>query len=381
MRKNLLLLLALCLFPLTAFAYIPYIEGYVTFPDNTTMRDIDVTVCVTGYICRSTGTDYRGYYRIDTLHANDDSKVSVYFYTISPPAPKTGLWGSRSDAFVVTNACRTRDWTGTCSNPGMIVHGTLYPSPHYPTAIYPSNGATDIPTTGLVLRWHDGLDDDRRIYPVRYDLYAAGYDIEPTLYASDVPCNGSNGQCQFTVPQALQPATYYRWYAKAKLNAYGHVLTRKAPDARFSSAPAPSSSYAFRTYYGYFLSAENGGGGAVSARPWTVGAAEKFRIVDTNGGALADGDAVHLQAQNGMWVVALWGGGGPVDANSTTAGAAETFTIRKRNGTGNILASDPVALQCSNGMYVTAEGGGGREVNCNRLNAAEWETFTIYPQN
>ncbi|HYC90087.1 MAG TPA: hypothetical protein VEO54_12805 [Thermoanaerobaculia bacterium] len=115
MRKKLLLLLALCLFPLTAFAYIPYIEGYVIFPDNTTMRDIDVTVCVTGYLCRSTGTDYRGYYRIDTLHANDDSKVSVYFYTISPPAPKSGLWGSRSDAFAVTNACRTRDWTGTCS--------------------------------------------------------------------------------------------------------------------------------------------------------------------------------------------------------------------------------------------------------------------------
>ena len=101
------------------------------------------------------------------------------------------------------------------------------------------------------------------------------------------------------------------------------------------------------------------------AGPW-----EAFTLVDINGGDLADGDKVALQAMNGQYVCAEQGGGGVVNANRAALGPWETFTFKR-------LAGGKVALQAMNGQYVCAEGGGGRELVANRAALGPWETFTM----
>ncbi|MFL6235809.1 MAG: fascin domain-containing protein [Thermoanaerobaculia bacterium] len=132
----------------------------------------------------------------------------------------------------------------------------------------------------------------------------------------------------------------------------------------------------FRTYYGYYLSAANGGGSSVNAQPTGIGTYEQFSLVDLNGGPLMDGDPVTFQSANGSWVVAESGGNSTVNANRASPHEWETFTIHK-NGGGVIYNGDNVSLSSYYGYYVVAEGGGGGQVNCNRTAAAQWETFTI----
>ena len=145
----------------------------------------------------------------------------------------------------------------------------------------------------------------------------------------------------------------------------------------------------FRTFYGRWVGAVNGGGAGVDAVSLSAGTSQKWQLVDMNGGSLMSGDQVRLRTSSGTYYMVAEGcGGGVVNANRTVPGPWETFTIKKISPstyavlTGVILPGDSIALQanpqCGVGtFYVVAEGGGGGAVNANRTVPREWETFVI----
>ncbi|HYH05576.1 MAG TPA: hypothetical protein VEK11_00815 [Thermoanaerobaculia bacterium] len=134
---------------------------------------------------------------------------------------------------------------------------------------------------------------------------------------------------------------------------------------------------ALRTVLNNYVSAVNGGDGAVNATPATIGLNERFVIIDTNGGSLNSGDPVYLQVRNGKYLTAVNGGGGSLTASQIAPGTNETFTIAKANGgTGAIVNGNAITLRSALNYYVVAEGGGGQALNCNRTVVGPWETFT-----
>ncbi|HEV3484697.1 MAG TPA: hypothetical protein VG106_04775, partial [Vicinamibacterales bacterium] len=135
----------------------------------------------------------------------------------------------------------------------------------------------------------------------------------------------------------------------------------------------------FRSWNSHYVSAVNGGDAAVNADPTAIGLNERFVIVDSNGGSLVSGDAVHLQSRSGKFLSAVGGGGSNLTANQTGTGTFETFTIFKQNGTGTIANGDSVAFRSSGGYYIVAEptGTSGTPLNCNRTAAGPWETFVF----
>ena len=129
---------------------------------------------------------------------------------------------------------------------------------------------------------------------------------------------------------------------------------------------------------GQYIVAEGGGGGPVKANRNSASIWETFTLEDINGGQLLSGDKVHFKTYKGHYLVAEGGGGREVKADRTAAGVWETFTIAKASGGGPILHGDAVTLLAHNGQYVVAEGGGGGAVNANRDKAHSWETFKLF---
>ncbi|MDD5736071.1 MAG: hypothetical protein PHQ39_11460 [Methanothrix soehngenii] len=111
-----------------------------------------------------------------------------------------------------------------------------------------------------------------------------------------------------------------------------------------------------------YVCAELGGGDGVVANRDSVGAWEKFRLIDLGAGYAA------LRAQNGQYLCAEGGGGGAVVANRNSIGAWETFQVVE-------LGSNRIALRAANGKYLCAEGGGAWPVVANRGSIGAWESF------
>lgn len=100
----------------------------------------------------------------------------------------------------------------------------------------------------------------------------------------------------------------------------------------------------------YYLNATGGGGygSVVQATSTTSDWYESdFTLVDLNGGYLRDGDPVALRTVNGYYVGAQFGGGGAVTADVPWVQQWETFTIQKVYGsTGSLIADgDQFALR------------------------------------
>jgi photosystem II stability/assembly factor-like uncharacterized protein len=156
-------------------------------------------------------------------------------------------------------------------------------------------------------------------------------------------------------------------------------------------AGAATRSVSLRTHYANFVSAVDCGDGRASANAKSAGPCETFTLYDVNGGTLADGDRIYLQAANGSFLAAENGGSSAcrgcesaVNANRPNAGPWETFTIHKMAGIGSAIADgDRISLQSYAGDFIAAEGGGSNGCVCdsvlhaNRSVAQSWETFTI----
>lgn len=129
----------------------------------------------------------------------------------------------------------------------------------------------------------------------------------------------------------------------------------------------------------YYLNATPGSAlTATSESPYQSDS--QFVIVDLNGGILNDGDPVGIQlyANQAYWLSAVNGGGGAVTATATSAGPYERFTIRKLAGLyfyGPIANNDNFALQTYNGYYLHADNAGGSTITANATSAGAYETF------
>ena len=130
---------------------------------------------------------------------------------------------------------------------------------------------------------------------------------------------------------------------------------------------------------GQFVSAENGGGGALNANRPTASTWETFTLYDLNGGALQSGDLVALGTLDGHFVCAENGGGGAVNATRTDAQDWETFRVVKIGGTGAAIADgDQIALATKvSGQFVSAVNGGGGALTADRAAASGWESFVV----
>ena len=130
---------------------------------------------------------------------------------------------------------------------------------------------------------------------------------------------------------------------------------------------------------GPFVIADGGGGGDVQAGGWSVDTRAVFSIRDLSGGSLRSGDAVTIQAHNGMYLHA--DNRGAMRADSVTADAAERFVLRKVGGKGvSILPGDSVAIQSSAGRYLEVDGGSSNlRATAKRYDATG--VFRLVPQD
>jgi hypothetical protein len=255
------------------------------------------------------------------------------------------------------------------------------PRPHKPLAVYPANGAKQVPLS-FTLKWTSGLDSYRikSGWPVTYDIYAYGAGASEQLILSNIPCNpDSSGNCTYPITN-LAPVSLHYWRVVAKLNPQlgspGNPYYTNS-SARFSLT-TQGTTYSLSTSAGYFVGADNCGGSTVNAKATSVGSCQTLKIIEVNNGTLDSGDQVAIQIYATPWnFTAVNGGGGALKANSQGGGSYEIFTISKTSGSGALQNGDEVTLRAFNGQYCSAENDGGDVVNCNRSAIGPWETFTF----
>jgi chitinase len=145
-----------------------------------------------------------------------------------------------------------------------------------------------------------------------------------------------------------------------------------------ASVGTPMGAYLQTLDTGQYLSAVNGGGGAITATaPWMRGW-EHVNIYDASNSQLNDGDLVYLAASTGQFWSAHNGGGSTLSATGAAQRGWEAFHIARLAGPGPIQAGDQIALRTSlQGDYVSAVNGGGGAVNAEATAAQDWETFII----
>ncbi len=270
------------------------------------------------------------------------------------------------------------------------VQGTLDSRPRAlpPGAVYPPNGAVNVPTT-IVLQWSDGLDADRRRndWPVTYDIYASGNEFPEIKEFDNLPCLGSgNGVCNITINN-LTYTTRYQWRVVARMHS-GPVVQQAGLDNsyytssatfRFSTTWDPTVAvYTISTANGNLIKANGGGGDGVDATGAASSYETQFHFVDANGGALMSGDPIFIQTNRNYYISAVNGGGSGVNAIPAWTMDYERWTIERVAGCCAISPGDTVAFRASNGThYMSALNGGGSSVNASATAIGPWETFTF----
>jgi hypothetical protein len=257
-----------------------------------------------------------------------------------------------------------------------------FPAPLPPSAVYPTNGAQNIPTS-FTLKWSSGVDTYRTSYPTVYDVWAHGEGGADVLQASNASCNpDASGNCTLFIPSVLS-SSYIYWHVVAKSNPgifpANPYYTTSSQEFTFTTATNPNALVSFLTGdLTHYLTGAGCGGGALTATSISQGGCESFKVIDLNGGNLISGESVNLQLGNVWYAAAENGGGSQVNVNRTSAGPWESFTVIKLSGAPGtrILHGDRIAFQTSNGVnYVSAYAGGGSSVDASATSAGSWETF------
>ena len=192
-------------------------------------------------------------------------------------------------------------------------------------------------------------------------------------------------------------AVYWEVYCNEALQTYtgrpdnqdlrGFWLVRpdgeKAPawNSLASQLPAALRRVALSGVSNQYFSVDPQGDGAVGARRWVRGGFwETFTLKDWNGGALADGDEVSLQAHDGLYLSVDPGSGGQLYARASTAGPSERFVIHKIGGAGPIVTGDSIALEVHSGRYLGAEVRGQGAIRALRYIPGPAEVFRYLTQ-
>ena len=267
--------------------------------------------------------------------------------------------------------------------------GTLTSTPRAlpPQAVYPPDGAVNVPTS-FILQWTDGLDVERRRtdWPVTYDIWSSGNEFPEQLVFSNVPCGTSptTGTCSIPVA-GLVYTSRYQWRVVARMHS-GPVVVQAGADNsylttsatfRFSTTWDPATPYyTIRASSGNLVRATNGGGGTVNATGTSSTYETQFKFLDPNGGSLFSGDPIHIQTNRNYFLSAVGGGGSGIETQKWTMGY-ETWTIHRVAGFGAISAGDQVAFRSANGYYMSALNGGGSSLTATATSIGTWETFTF----
>lgn len=123
----------------------------------------------------------------------------------------------------------TRAWTNTSSGSGDLLSFGTYVAmniltemrPHRPNAIYPPNGATNVPLA-FTLKWTNGLDAERTPgWTVTYDVYAYGEGGTELKVLADIPCNpDAYGYCSYYINNVVSNWRYF-WRVVPKIHVPG----------------------------------------------------------------------------------------------------------------------------------------------------------------
>ena len=107
---------------------------------------------------------------------------------------------------------------------------------------------------------------------------------------------------------------------------------------------------------------------ASAGTPGTPANAQQiFTLTDLNGGDLATGDVITLQAQNGNFVTFATTAPNALSTGPATPGPNEQFSVQVQGAS--------VSLRAANGLWVTMEASG--EVRANRPAPLGWEIFGL----
>ncbi|MFY9826761.1 MAG: hypothetical protein WAM82_35735 [Thermoanaerobaculia bacterium] len=120
----------------------------------------------------------------------------------------------------------------------------------------------------------------------------------------------------------------------------------------------------------------------VAAEPWLRGDPwSDFTVKDWNGSDLESGDAVTLQAHDGLYLTIEAGIGGKVYARASTAGRSERFILHKVNGSGPIHSGDSIVFETREHLYLAPEVGGHGLLRALRSVPGPTETFRFIEQD
>lgn len=197
---------------------------------------------------------------------------------------------------------------------------------------------------------------------------------------------GSMAECGSRYFRAYYRANYTYINTAPEVEAYsvGNAFRTKFKEA---AGTTPCGTWiAFKSWTNSkFVVAEWGGGRELLVNRDTIGQWETFRIHRQNctkdvtySTILAD-DPVYLSSYWGFYVSAEGGGGGEVNARRVAPAQWETFKLRKVSGSAGsqIKSGDIVAIQTYNGRFLTAEGGGGSTMRSSATQILDWEKFTV----
>ncbi len=150
------------------------------------------------------------------------------------------------------------------------------------------------------------------------------------------------------------------------------ILTSNSVFARHFSLNLKSAN-------GRFVTAENGGGGAVNANRDRATDWEIFTLLDLNEGELNTGDKVAIKTIKGNFFSAINGGGDRLLADKNAPGTWETFIIERINyrNTDLIQDNDQVTFKTVNKNYLSAVNNGGSEVNAKPSVVGNSEKFYL----
>ena len=258
----------------------------------------------------------------------------------------------------------------------------VYPRTYPPRAVYPADGAHDVPAPAITLEWTAGIDTPDRnhpSWPLAYDIYASGNEFPELKVLSDVPCPTAwtTNKCSIPIPN-LQYETRYQWRVVSKLKSgplqtdagLDNSYTQTSQTFRFSTTWNPSSPpLTIRTANNNYFKAPNGGGGSLSATGTANTWETQFKLQDHNGGTLNPGDHVCIYTNRSYYLTALEGYG-TVTANQQSCGPYETWAYEPVSG--------GVAFRHTwQGYYMSATNGGGSTITATAVTVGPNETFQL----
>ncbi len=273
--------------------------------------------------------------------------------------------------------------TGVPQSPGYATWELqVAPRPYPPRAIYPPDGAHDVPAPAIQLEWTAGIDDAYRnnpAWPITYDIYASGQEFPEIKVLSDVACPLAyvTNRCSVPIPN-LQYEIRYQWRVVAKMRSsqpvYGAgvenaYFAQSSPTFHFSTTWNPSSPpiNILTANNSFFRAPDGGAAGTLIANGSTNNWETQFKFQDINGGTLDAGDTVCIYSNRGYYLQAI-GGTGTVTTNTRSCGPYETWAVEPVQG--------GVAFRHTwSNYYMSATNGGGSSVTANATTVGPNETF------